>query len=143
MHISKTQFYLITALFLMLPFSVNYRLLLFGSQTIGTVKGHRTEVSENIGLSTAAIQSTITFRANTKDISFSTPENINYPIGKEVKIFYRKKKPEKFIMFTFSGLVFNNKMIVPGVLFIMWFAFYFTVRETFKFKSKKGFNSDH
>lgn len=125
MQISRKKFLLITLMFLLIPLSANYRLLIFGEKTKGVVTEQK-RASKNA----ETIYSIIHFEAEGRYIDFIGPEDVKYPVGKEVTIFYNKKNPRKFIMFNVAGLVLNNKMILPGVLLIMWFAFYLAMRET-------------
>jgi len=130
MKISKFQFYLITILFLLLPFSVQWRLLLFGIKTTGTVIGYdkgsalRSNLSESPGK-----YSIIRFEAAGRYYDFAAPEHIVYPIGKKITILYNRKKPKQFLMLNFTGLVLSNKMIIPFVAMILWFAFYLSVNQ--------------
>ncbi len=73
----------------------------------------------------AALYSVIYFKTDQgRYIEFIGPQHLIYPIGKEFTIFYDRKKPEKFLMFNFAGLVLSPKMIIPGVILIIWLAFY-------------------
>ncbi len=116
-----------------LPLSVNYRLLLFGQKTTGAVVYHTRSISGSLKAShqikSEILHSVIQFQTEGAPVEFIGPEYLNYPLGKEIIIFYNKKTPEKFVMFNFAGLVLNNKMIIPAVSLIMWFAFYFSMKE--------------
>ncbi len=125
MRISRKKFILITLMFLLLPISANYRLLLFGIKTTGIVTKQEHDITNS-----RTKYSVIHFNADSCSIDFIGPEDVVYPVGKEVTIYYNRKNPQKFIMFNFAGLVLNNKMIVPGVFLLMWFAFYLTIRNT-------------
>lgn len=109
----------------MIPFSANYRLLVFGEKTKGVVTEQKKALENS-----ETVYCIIHFEVKGNHINFIGPENLKYPPGKEVTIFYDKRNPRKFIMFNFAGLVLNNKMIAPGVLLIMWFAFYLAMQET-------------
>ena len=136
MRISKKQFYIITFLFLLLPFSVQWKLLLFGTKTTGVVIKHIYPYSAYAANNESTYTySIIRFEANNKKIEFSGPEDLKYPIGKEVKIIYNSKKPSQFVMFNFAGLFLSNKIIIPGVLLIIWFAFYLTIRQIQQLKN--------
>ena len=127
MHISKKQFYIITFLFLLLPLSVQWKLLLFGTKTTGVVVRHAQTFQGNAG--SANIFSIIQFQTSNGKIEFSGPEDLNYQIGKEVKILYNKNKPSQYVMLTFGGLFLSNKIIIPGIFLIIWFAFYLTIKQ--------------
>lgn len=125
MRITRKKFLLITLMFLLLPISANYRLIFFGSKTTGIVVEQKHALNN-----TKNTYSIIHFVADGRTIDFIGPEDVEYPVGKEVTIYFNPRNPQKFIMFNFAGLVLNNKMIIPGVLLIMWFAFYLAVRDS-------------
>jgi hypothetical protein len=130
MKISKRQFILITSLFLLLPLSVHWQLLVFGKYTHGVVLGQR--IRRGNGVSMISMNSSyniIGFEANGYYVKFLGAENVSYPVGKKVLICYRKRNPEDFLLVNFSGLFFSNKMIIPFVVFIFWIAFYLTIRQ--------------
>ena len=131
MSFSKKNLYyfLITLLFILVPFSLHWRLFLFGNKATGKVIMYRTtlsvtqdETDPNI------IHSVISFSTDRGEyVEFVGPQHMVYPLGKEFLIFYNDKKPSKFVMFSFAGLILNPKMILPGVLLIIWLSFYFSL----------------
>jgi hypothetical protein len=127
MQISNKKFWLITILFLLLPFSVHWRLLLFGTKTTGTVIGHiKTYHHGNVEVYFAVIE----FNTIDETYKVTGPEFADYPINKEICVFYRKRNPKKFLLFTFAGIYFSKKLIIPGVAFILWLAFFFSQRQS-------------
>lgn len=128
-RIPKYQFYLITLLILLLPLSSSWRLLIFGEKTKGVVMGVRKVIVKGGLDSPASLERTsiIRFTSGDKYYEFTGPGEIIYPAGKEITVFYNPRNPEKFLMFNFAGLFLSEKMIIPGVLLIIWAAFYFTV----------------
>ena len=121
MHISKKQFYVITILFLLVPFSAHWKLFIFGEKTEGIVIEHIKTYSAGSQYTDFSI---IQYQAGNKYYEVTGPENMEYPIGKHITVFCNKQKPEKFILLTFASIYFSDKIIIPGVLFIMWIAFY-------------------
>lgn len=131
MHISKTKFYIITFCFLVMPFSVNWKLLLFGTKSIGRVidKGFYIDREGNYYL-TGEYQSVVRFYVDSAVyFDFVTPENIVYPVDKEIIVFYNKNEPKDFLMFNFAGILLSEKLIIPIVIFILWIAFYLTIKQ--------------
>jgi hypothetical protein len=138
MYISKKQFYIITFLFILLPFSVQWRLFVFGKKTKGVVLYHTTtnQHPQNMDPFTNSRYAIIGFTANKEQIKFKGPEDLMYPIGKEVTILYLPEKPKRFILLTFAGLILSNRMIIPGILLLCWFAFYLTTKQLFNQRNK-------
>jgi hypothetical protein len=135
MKITRKQFFIITFLFLLLPFSVNWRLFLFGGQTKAIVIKKTLPVIENNYVPENIDKfSIIRYNVNGLEIEFLGPENIIYPIGKEFTVFYSKKNPKEYVLFSFSGLLMNNKMLLPFALFVLWISFYLTINKDYKKK---------
>ena len=136
MRISKKQFYIITVLFLLLPFSLQWKLFLFGTKTTWIVVRHTHPYSTfAANTESRSTYSIIQFEANNKQIEFRGLEDLKYPIGKKVNIIYNTRKPSQFVMLNFAGLFLSNKMIIPVVFLIIWFAFYLTIRQTQQLKN--------
>lgn len=132
MKISKAQFIVITALFILLPFTVHWKLLIFGEKTVATVVGHK-QISTNDSTSIlgSSQYSIIRFEAEGEEIEFSGPSDLVYEPGTEITVYYKKGNPQKHIMFNFAGLFLDLKTVIPFVLLILWFAFYFSMRKTY------------
>jgi hypothetical protein len=137
MYVSKKQFYIITVLFLLVPFSVHWRLFVFGQKTTAVVLRHIAPHSSFAYNSESTSKyAVIGFQADNEYIEFKGPEDLKYPIGKKITVVYNSKKPSQFVMLNFAGIVLSNKMIIPGVLLLAWFAFYITIRQM-KYKPQK------
>lgn len=121
MYISRRMFYFVSILFLLLPFSVNWRLFVFGKQTTGFVVRVQRPI---MGMQQSDSYSIIEFYTPEKTIEVFSPENVIYPVGKKLRIFYNPENPDNNILFTFTGLFFNKKAIFPFVFFMIWMAFY-------------------
>ncbi len=134
MYISGKQFIFITLLFLLLPLSSNWKLLLFGERTTGIVEQHK--ITSPM-FNNSERYSIIRFQANGNDILIYGPEDLVYPIGKKIKIIYQKKDPSNYVMLTIAGLLLTNKSIIFLVLFILWLAFYLSVKEAYNKRSHK------
>lgn len=129
MRISKTQFYIITLLFFLLPISANWRLFLFGKRTTGIVI--QPKITEVLTGNTER-RSIIYFETPNRHYYIYGPEDAIYPIGKEIRIIYRESKPEDYILLNFTGLLLTNKTIIPLVLLILWLSFYLSVKQSQK-----------
>jgi hypothetical protein len=129
MKITRTQFILITLLFLLLPFSVQWKLLLFGGRTQATVIQENILSLPNAPVEDQDVYTKIRFEANGRYFDIAGPENVKYPVGKQLTIFYNKKNPEKYVIASFSGIFLNNKTLIPLTLLLFWFAFYATVNQ--------------
>lgn len=128
--ISKFKFYVILFLILLIPVSKKYRLFLFGIRTEGIAVGYG-ETRSKSGLP-ASFDYTL-FRFDTQKGSFEIrgPENFIYKIGEKKKVIYDKRNPGKCIIPTFSYLYLTPNAVIPGLLLLLWIAFYtsFTTPE--------------
>jgi hypothetical protein len=132
MYISRKYFLIISLLFFLVPFSAQWRLLLFGEKTKGTVVRYVNRNSRELYTTDLYTRfSVIRFETPNRYYEITGPEDVIYPLGKTITLYYDKGNPEKIVLFSFTGLFFSNKMIVPGVLLLMWFAFYITMRQLY------------
>lgn len=63
-----------------------------------------------------------------KVIRFYGPENFDYPVGTILRIVYNPAQPTECIVFSFGAIYTGSKAIIPGVLFLLWVAFYLAFR---------------
>ncbi|RUT79941.1 DUF3592 domain-containing protein [Ancylomarina longa] len=117
---SGWKFFLITILIVLIPVYGNWKLLLHGEKTQGTVVKM---AQDNLGplLSFYAI---IEFQTDGNSYTLMGPENVKYPIGKKFTILFRPAQPDDAIIFSARGVYFNKYTPVAVVLFILWIAFY-------------------
>lgn len=135
MQISGKQFITITLLFFLLPFSSNWKLFFFGEETKGIVEKHK--ITSPM-FNNSERYSIIRYHAEGEDYLIYGPEDVIYPIGKEIKIFYRKSKPTEFVMLTLAGLLLTDKTSLFLVLIVLWFAFYLSIRDAQKIQRDKS-----
>ena len=136
MKISFKRFLIITLLFLLVPISVNWRILIFGQKTNGIVVDYiKTYQYGHEVINYSVIQ----YKANNRYYEITGAEYKVYPLNTEITVVYKKSNPEKFLLLTFPGLFYTNKMIVPGVLLIVWFAFYLAMSQTYNETAKSKF----
>jgi hypothetical protein len=135
--ISRFQFFLISVLILLLPLSSNWKLFLFGEKTKGVVVGVRHNLARGSSSYTASLEtvSVIRFSVGENYYEFYGPGEVIYHEGKEITVFYNPKNPEKFLMFNFAGIFLSSKVIIPGVLFLVWVAFYLSINQSQQKKS--------
>jgi hypothetical protein len=129
MRISKLQFYFILFLIFLLPLSSGWKLFLFGEKTIGKVVGYNPNFGLYYPTNGSSKQSIIRFNTKAGIFDVAGPDDIIYPFGKELTIYYNPKNPKKNLLFNIYGLFLTQKMILPGVLLLLWVAFYLTVNQ--------------
>ncbi len=140
MRITKLQFWIITLLFLLLPFSVHWRLIIFGEVTHGEVVGYiQGKFFTQRQQKEADFAAVVCFSAQGQSIEFEAPENIDYALGEKLKVLYNPSKPEQHVLYSFAGLFLSNRMIIPGVMLILWFALSLSLSQTGALKRKKYF----
>ena len=128
MYISRKKFIFTIILIILLPISAKWRLLILGEKTTGIVVQHIKPSFYNLD---KAEYSLIQFETPNGRVEFVSPEDLMYPIGRKVQIYYSKKNPEKFLMFNFAGLFLSKVFIVPGIFLIIWVAFYLAMKQTY------------
>ncbi|QKG79248.1 DUF3592 domain-containing protein [Tenuifilum thalassicum] len=127
--ISRKLFWFITIMILLLPITTRYRLLIWGEYTKGVVVGVedvQLSILQGLGPDKFPV-----IQFATKDrqiIEFFGPENFDYPIGKELWVVYDTENPNKNTLLTLGALYASKKSILPGILFIIWMAFYFAFK---------------
>ena len=128
-HVTAKLFWFITLMILLLPITSKYRLLIWGSYTTGVVVGE--ENVRYFGFSVFGPDKYPVIRFTTTDgeiIQFYGPENFEYPMGSVLKVVYNPKKPTDCMVFSIGAFYTHPKAIVPGILFILWMAFYLAFR---------------
>jgi len=139
MRVSTKKYLFVAVILLILPFLISLRLVIFGEKTIGKVIYHK-EVhnrrSKAGGYYTYAVIKFTT--SESKEFELLGPSNAIYPVGTELKIYYNKKNPTDNLLFNFSGIYLSTNVFIPGILFIIWSAIFFAMRESNNGKLKKN-----
>lgn len=116
---------------LLLPVATQYRLLIFGNYTVGEVIGE--EYVKTLGISALGPDKFPVIQFTTSDgkvIRFYGPENFDYPVGTILRIVYNPAQPTECMVFSFGSIYTGRKAIIPGILFLLWMAFYLAFRAT-------------
>jgi hypothetical protein len=130
MRISKLQFFLVLIMILILPLSSSWKLICFGEKTTGRVVGYSPNFGPNYPSNGGSKQSIIRISTTSGFVDIYGPDDILYPINKKITLFYNPENPKKNLLLNFVGLFLSQKMIVPGVLLLLWVAFYLTVTQS-------------
>ena len=124
LKVSKARFYFILILILLLPVSKKYKLLLFGERTEGVV----VDYAEMIHLPVNYIDwhncAIIRFDANKETHYMRGPEDVMYEPGRKMKVIYDRKNPSKSLIPTFTYFYSIPNALIPGILLLLWIAFY-------------------
>lgn len=128
-YVSRPLFWTITICLLLLPISMQYKILLWGVKTTGEVvpiqKIDLRQVSGRYRHSASIIH----FDAGGQTVQIFGPENTNYQIGELIPIVYEKKNPQNCMVYSFSQIFFVPKTSIALILLIIWLAFYFSFAE--------------
>ena len=137
-RISKWAFGGICLLIVLLPVSRNWKLLIRGERTRGTVTQYVWRFEEGADHSRYPVRaSEIEFRVDgIRHITFG-PSNYEYEAGRQVPVFYNPQNPELNCVGTFSGIYLNNYLALPLLLLIFWYAFYLSFNNYRKREKKK------
>jgi hypothetical protein len=136
MNISSKFFWTILILILLLPFSIHWKLFLFGGKTEGKVV-HFKSIS---GYKQGGSYPVIEFKAEDKTIDVLGPDNYPYPIGKTMIIFYNRQNPTDYIPLNIPAIYLGKFVLFPGVLLLMWVALYVSLKQTQNQEKKKEQN---
>ncbi|HOK84844.1 hypothetical protein [Tenuifilum sp.] len=129
-RISPKLFWFVTLMIITLPITTQYRLLIFGEYTTGEVVG--VEYEKTLGISAFGPDKypIIVFTTlEGKSVQFYGPENFEYPKGTMLKVVYSPNNPTDCMVFSFGALYTDRKAIIPGILFLLWMAFYLAFRN--------------
>ena len=129
-RISPKLFWFVTLMIITLPITTQYRLLIFGEYTTGEVVG--VEYEKTLGISAFGPDKypIIVFTTlEGKSVQFYGLENFEYPKGTILKVVYSPNKPTDCRVFSFGALYTDLKAIIPGILFLLWMAFYLAFRN--------------
>ncbi len=127
--IPKKWFILLTCLFVLMPFSVQWRYFFFGQKTKASVVDY---IEDSNGGVTTTLYTILGYYADSIYYETHSNEYIRFEKDRNINIIYNKQKPEKCIILTPSGLLLSYKMVLPFMILLLWFAFYFS------FKKKKN-----
>ncbi len=121
--ISKLKFYVILFLILLIPVSKKYRLLLFGIRTEGIAVGYgewdvRSTMRGNFDYTL------FQFQTEKGIFEIRGPENVIYELGEKARVIYNKRNPNKCMILSFTYLYSSPNALIPGIIFLLWIAFY-------------------
>lgn len=131
--IPKPVFWFILILIVLLPFTRNWRLLVFGEYTWGQVKEVRTSVDmldQTFGGETSI--SVIEFTARGKIFKVNGPIDLKLPEGKKIPLVYKKEDPQDCLILNLRTVYLGKTVILPGVLLVLWLSFYSAMIESNK-----------
>lgn len=133
-------FWMITILILLLPLSTKYRLIFFGERSVGRVIDYREVQSALFALSGAEHDRypIVEYTVNGKLYRLLGPENASYDKGDTITVAYRKGEPTRAVLLKFDALYLGRSAILPGILLVLWVAFYRAFRKPPKSGGKSG-----
>lgn len=129
--IPKPVFWFILVLILLLPFSRNWKLLVFGDYTTAKVKEVKTTVDimdKTFGGETSV--SVIEYKVNGNEYKVDGPKDLKLPEGKLMPIAYNKQNPNEYLIINIRTIYLGKMVILPFVLLVLWGSFYLSIRES-------------
>ena len=131
--ISKWAFYGICILIVALPVSRQWKLLVNGSRTTGTVTDFAPVPRKTPdGKAIIYYASKIEFMAGDRIYLAYGPRDYEYDSGRTLSILYDPENPSNCCVLTFSGFYLNNYMALPLILLVLWAAFYLSFNKYVK-----------
>ncbi len=129
-HVPAKLFWFITIILLSLPVTTQYRLLIFGKYTNGIVVDHKQVNDLGIATLGSDVYPVIQFKTQNEEVfQMYGFENFEYPIGTQLRVVYNPDNPKSCIIFTFGNLYTSRRAIIPGILFLLWLAFYLAFKS--------------
>ena len=133
--ISKWTFFGICLLIVTLPLSRQWKLIASGERATGTVKEFTMIVHENIaGEREIQYVSEVQFKSKGQVLKAYGPSGYEYNAGRSIRLIYNDADPSEYCLLTFSGFYFNNYLILPIVLLVVWVSFYLSFNSYSKKK---------
>ena len=130
LHISRTKFYLIVLLILLLPLLSKSRLLTFGELTEGEVIDFEKNSSRSLRLhGTTTEYSIVQFNTANEVITMAGPPNAKYDFGEKVNVIYLRDDPTNCAILSFSDIYFGLNAVLPAMLLIIWVCLYLSLKE--------------
>ena len=129
--IPKPVFWFILVLILLLPFTRNWKLLVFGDYTRGKVKEVKTTIDmidKTFGGETSV--SVIDYAVKGELYEVNGPIDLKLPEGKKLPIVYNKENPNEYLIINIRTIYLGKMVILPFVLFVIWISFYLSIRES-------------
>lgn len=139
MKLTRNRFYLITLILLLLPIWGQWKLIIRGQTTTGTVVAQEEEITI---FHASSYYSIIEFNHKEGVHKFRGPENIKYPLGTQLPIRYDKNNPHHCILLNVQGILLSPRSVWTVFLLIFWVAFYLSFWKYTPNKLKKNDKCD-
>ncbi|MFO7370338.1 MAG: hypothetical protein R6X09_08725 [Bacteroidales bacterium] len=137
LKVSKTKFYFVLILILLLPVSKKYKLLIFGTRTEGVVVDYAELIDLPVNYLDWRNCAIIRFNANNKTHYMRGPEDVMYEPGRKMKVIYDRKNPSKSMIPAFAYFYSMPNALLPGILLLLWIAFYTSFAPTKSMLNKR------
>ena len=130
LHISRTKFYLIIVLILLLPLLGKLRLLILGEITEGEVIDFEKRSSRSLRFHGSTTEyAVVQFKTANEVITMSGPPNAKYDFGEKVKVIYLRNEPTNCAIISFSDIYFGLNAVLPAMLLMIWVCLYLSLKE--------------
>ena len=127
--ISKSEFFIILVVILLIPIFAKSKLIVFGKRTYGEVLHHE-KVYTKGSISSPYYYSIIRFSALVDTtVEMRGAQNIIYEVGEKVKIAYDKKNPLNCMILAISYIYSGFVTSIAGFLVLVWIAVYTSFRK--------------
>lgn len=126
LKINRNTFYITIVLIMLLPISKQWKLLLFGTRTIGVavdyqILNQRADMQYNSSYAKTTI---FQYNVGNKNYRILGPSNSVYELGEKHKIIYDKRRPSKSMIPTIAYMYSFHRIIIPMMVLLVWIAFY-------------------
>ncbi|HDR90109.1 MAG TPA: hypothetical protein ENN63_10865 [Bacteroidetes bacterium] len=120
------QFWGILALILLFPISMNWKLILQGEVTAGTVVPDRSLPGIIRQQTDIPVMQVVEYEVNGTLYEAAPPENVHYRPGRQIRVLYHPEKPDKYVLLCFSGIFLDLELAWTGLFLLFWLSFFFS-----------------
>jgi len=142
LKITRAQFYLISALILLIPVSREYKLYLFGESAEGKVIGSSAAFQKFStrynGSGVRKVYNTmLKFEFEGGEYLCVSNMDLDLPIGLEKKVLFKTEDPYDSIIANPMYLYASRSTVLVAILFFMWHSFYWSFIKPYQEKKSK------
>ncbi len=123
------HFVLVTLVILVLPVVREWRTFIFGERVEGLVVGPQYSAYVIGNTERLLIRTILEYEVDEKKEYVRAPDYYYLEYGDHVPMILKRGQPGKYIIATFPGFFLDKRSIALVIIFIIWVAFYSTVKQ--------------
>lgn len=124
--LSPIRFWGIIILILLFPLSMNWKLMVNGTVTEGTVVSRLKLPEPARRTSKWPFFPVVEYYAEGQRYEAEPPENVKYREGRKIRVLYHRDDPGRYMLLCFSGIFLDTEMAGAGIVLVLWLTFFWT-----------------